>query len=224
MLVTKRSAGFTPEMNLRNSLYIGIKTCKRGIHPGFETQGRSPISPIQRYQWSNKISLYPPTISLKKYYKTRMHSSRMRQTRSLTLSWIAFRFCLRGDVPALGCTFPVGGCTLLLGVVPSWGLYLPGGVPAQWGVPTWGVPAQGGTCLGLCTCLGAVPAQGLCTCLGGVPAQVIPHPVDRILDTCYWKYYLAPTSLRAAMKQPISLGFWIKSHQKILSDIFVILR
>ena len=24
-----------------------------------------------------------------------------------------------------------------------------------------------------------------------------PHPVDRILDTPFWKYYLAPTSLRA---------------------------
>ena len=27
-----------------------------------------------------------------------------------------------------------------------------------------------------------------------------PPPVDRILDTCFWKYYLAPTSLRAVIK------------------------
>ena len=26
-----------------------------------------------------------------------------------------------------------------------------------------------------------------------------PPPVDRILDTCFWKYYLAPTSLRAVI-------------------------
>ena len=42
----------------------------------------------------------------------------------------------------------------------------------------------------LCTCLGGVPAPG------GVPAWGCTSPgtppVDRILDTRYWKYYLAP--------------------------------
>ena len=39
---TKRPVGIIvlPEMNLRNSLHICQKVCKRGIHPGFETQGR----------------------------------------------------------------------------------------------------------------------------------------------------------------------------------------
>ena len=39
--------------------------------------------------------------------------------------------------------------------------------------------------------------------MGCVPAQVLPRPpVDRILDTRYWKYYLAPTSLRAVKIGP----------------------
>ena len=40
MLGTKRSAGVTPEVNLRNPLHTGDKACKRGNHPDFETQSR----------------------------------------------------------------------------------------------------------------------------------------------------------------------------------------
>ena len=36
----KRSTGVAPEVNLRNPLHAGDKAGKRGIHPGFETQGR----------------------------------------------------------------------------------------------------------------------------------------------------------------------------------------
>ena len=39
-LTSMQSAGVAPEVNLRNSLHTGGKACKRGIHPGFETQGR----------------------------------------------------------------------------------------------------------------------------------------------------------------------------------------
>ena len=39
-LATKKSAGVTPEVNLRNSLHADDKARKRVIHPGFETQGR----------------------------------------------------------------------------------------------------------------------------------------------------------------------------------------
>ena len=86
---------------------------------------------------------------------------------------------LSGRCTCLGGTC-LGGCTCLGGVpvwgvylsggVPVWGVYLPGGVPAQggvpvWGVylsggvpvrgvPAWGVPSLGGTCLG-------VPAWGV---------------------------------------------------------------
>ena len=35
-----QSAGVAPERNLRNSWHAGDKARKRGIHPGFETQGR----------------------------------------------------------------------------------------------------------------------------------------------------------------------------------------
>ena len=35
-----QSAGVAPEVNLRNSWHTGDKARKRGINPGFETQGR----------------------------------------------------------------------------------------------------------------------------------------------------------------------------------------
>ena len=40
MLAIKRSASVTPEVNLENPLHPGKETGKRGIHPGFETNGR----------------------------------------------------------------------------------------------------------------------------------------------------------------------------------------
>ena len=55
------------------------------------------------------------------------------------------------------------------------------GVPAQEGVPAWGVctgqGAGGCTCWGGCTCPGDVPAWG-------VPAQVPHPPVNRMTDRC----------------------------------------
>ena len=54
MLTSIQSAGVAPEVNLRNSLYAGEEACKRGIHPGFETQGR-------RHQKSKTgVSVAPP--------------------------------------------------------------------------------------------------------------------------------------------------------------------
>ena len=40
MISIKRSAGIALEMILRNPLHAGDKVYKKGIHPGFETQGR----------------------------------------------------------------------------------------------------------------------------------------------------------------------------------------
>ena len=40
MLAAKRSAGVTPEVNLRILLHAGDKACKLGTYAGFETQGR----------------------------------------------------------------------------------------------------------------------------------------------------------------------------------------
>ena len=39
VLFAKRSAGVTPEVNLKNPLHPGKEACEQGIYPGFETQG-----------------------------------------------------------------------------------------------------------------------------------------------------------------------------------------
>ena len=80
-----------------------------------------------------------------------------------------------------------------------WGVYLPGGVPAQ-GVG-WGCTCLGCTCLGgylpgvipvggeRCTYQG-VYLPGGCTCPGGYTLPGTPPPMDRILDTRFSKFYL----------------------------------
>ena len=133
---------------------------------------------------------------------------------------------LLGGVPAWGCTckgvYLPWGCTCQ-GGVPAGGSTCWGGVPAlgctcQGGVPAWGCTCQGVcqpcgcTCQGGCTCreeylpgglylpgvylLGGLYLPGGCTSPGGVLPRYFP-PVNRILDTRFWKYYLATTSLRA---------------------------
>ena len=69
------------------------------------------------------------------------------------------------------------------------------------GVCSGGVPGPRGVCSGG-VCL--VPG---CAWSGGVSQHALrqtpsPHPVDRILDTRLWKYYLGPTSLR-----PVNICF-----------------
>ena len=76
------------------------------------------------YQWHSKKDWCPPKIK-----KTRMHSSRMRTARLLTVS----QHALPGGIPARGCTY--------LGCVPS-----QGGVPAQGCLCT--CLGGGGTCSG----------------------------------------------------------------------------
>ena len=63
---------------------------------------------------------------------TRMHSSRMRTARLLTMSQYALS---GGGVPAWEGCVPAGG-------VPAQGVYLPRGVPAEGGTCPGGVPAQ----------------------------------------------------------------------------------
>ena len=124
------------------------------------------------------------------YILPRMHSSRMRTVRLLTVS----QHALPGGVPAGGVNLPSGGCTCLgVGGVPAWGwgVYLPGGVPA------WGVYLPG-----VCVYLpgGCVPAQG-------VPAQVL-LPVNRMTDRC--KNITFPqTSLAGGNKLFLEKGYRI---------------
>ena len=92
------------------------------------------------FEWS--IRIYNLAKLTENFWKTRMHSSRMRTGRTLTI----FRSLL---VVREG-VWTGGGCTCLV-----WGVYLPG--------PGGGVPAWSGGC----TCLGGgLPAwPGGCTCL-----------------------------------------------------------
>ena len=78
--------------------------------------------------------------------KTRMHSSRSRTARLLTVS----QHVLLGAWVYLPMGFTYLGGYLPRGGVPAWGVYLPKGrVPTQgWGTCPGGVPARGCTCPG----------------------------------------------------------------------------
>ena len=128
--------------------------------------------------------------------------------------------CLARGVPGHGGQ---GGVCLARGV-PGRGVSAPGGVPGPRGVPGpggclfWGVsapggclvlggvPGPGGVCSGGCAWSGGCLVQGVCLVWGGgciqacTEADTLP-PVDRILDTRLWKYYLGPTSLRPVIKR-----------------------
>ena len=128
-------------------------------------------------------------------------------------TWSQGGVCLvPGGVPGPWGVDLVQGCTWSRGDVPGpWRVYLvPGGVPGPgggWvGVPgprgmylvlgcTWsqGVYLVWGVYLVLVVDLvqGGGPGLGGWTWSQGVTVQVLP-PVNRILDTHFWKYYLAP--------------------------------
>ena len=138
-----------------------------------------------------------------------MHSSRMRTARLLSVS--PGMQCSRGVYLHGGCTCPlvahISQHAMLPGGVPAWGVYLPRGMSLPGGVylPGGCVPARGVYLPeGYLPRGGGVhlPRGGVCTCWGVyLPRRMhLPRyspPVNRILDTRYWKYYLAPTSLRA---------------------------
>ena len=54
MLAIKRSAGVTPELNVRNPLHVGKEASKGGFHPGFETERRCHQKSKHGYQWPDK--------------------------------------------------------------------------------------------------------------------------------------------------------------------------
>ena len=125
-----------------------------------------------------------------------------------------------GTCLVLGGCLLWGGCTCLVpgggvcsgGGVPAWsqvggGCLLGGGVPAwsQGGVPAWS--------WGVSALRGGVPAwsPGGCLLLGGTHlvlggvclVRYFPPPVNRILDTRLWKYYLGQNFVSAGNKGKI---------------------
>ena len=106
---------------------------------------RTQTKKFQVMQSNNVQMNWPKELTI----LTRMHSSRMHTTRSLTIRW----GWGGGHVSAQGGTCPGGEPAQ--GGEPAWG-YLPRGVY----LPREDIPARG------CTCLGGVPAWG-CTCPGG---------------------------------------------------------
>ena len=125
-------------------------------------------------QWHSKKDWCPPKI------KKRMHSSKMRTARLLTVS----QHTLPEGVPPRVCTY-LGGVPARRVYLP--GGYLPGGVPAQGGVYLpGGVHLPRGVC---------VPAWG-CTCPG-------TPPVNRMTERCK-NITLPQTSFAGGNKPSIS--------------------
>ena len=140
-----------------------------------------------------------------------MHSSRMRTVHLLSISpsmhcsWGVYLprggvpgpggegYLVPGGIPGLrGCTWswevPGPGGYLVRGVPGLGGYLVPWGSTWSRGVPgPRGVYLPGGTwsCREVYLVLGGVPGPGGFTCPG-------TPPLNRILDTCLWKYYLAP--------------------------------
>ena len=65
----KRSAGVAPEVNLGNPLCTGEEACKRGIHPGFETQSRHQ----QKSKTGVSVAPQKGHVSSKNFFKKDLH-------------------------------------------------------------------------------------------------------------------------------------------------------
>ena len=67
ILAAKRSAGVTPEVNLREHVTHMIPpSVNKAAHSGFETQRDVTRSPKQGYQWLCKKDFYPPKFKKKR--------------------------------------------------------------------------------------------------------------------------------------------------------------
>ena len=64
-LVTKMSAGVTPEVNLRILLWIGDKSCKQGVPPWLWNPRQT--SPEVQYQWPHKKDWFLPKFKKNKW-------------------------------------------------------------------------------------------------------------------------------------------------------------
>ena len=129
--------------------------------------------------------------------------------------WPYTAVCSRGGVCSGGCLLQRGGGAWCEGGCQLWGECLLWGVPGPrgcllWGVClVWGVSALGGV-----PGLGVVCSEGVCLVRGGGVSQhalrqTPSPPVDRILDTRLWKYYLGLTSLRPVIMKINRLP-WVK--------------
>ena len=85
------------------------------------------------------------------------------------------------------------------------------------------LPGLGGSALGgVCLVRGVSALGGVCLIWGGVSQHALRQtpspPVDRILDTRLWKYYLGPTSLR-----PVTIIYkWLYPRvQNIVNTVIV---
>ena len=121
---------------------------------------------------------FDTSLTFWKHTLTRMHSNRMRTARSSSRLWgggggICLSACWGLDPPGLGLETPSAR---------------PPTPPCVW---AWVPP-----------CPDPLPGVGLETPqtpnLPPGPGPWHPQPVNRILDTRFWKYYLAPTALLAA--------------------------
>ena len=132
-------------------LAMHLPSLQNTLHSIYTSLIQSASNAFTFYQKYSLLGKHSPSI-------TRMHSSRMRTSHSLTVCWSL----LPGGVSALGVSAP-RGCLLLRGVY-SWGCLLRGGV-CSWQVSTLGVSAPRG-----CVCSGGVCSQGV-SALGDVYSQ-----------------------------------------------------
>ena len=141
---------------------------------------------------------------MQKQTLTRIHSSRMRTGRSLTVC----RSLLLG-VSALGVCVCSSGC------VCSGGCLLPGVVSA------WGHVCSGGlVCSGACLLWGGVYSQGGVSALGGWHPSMHRGrhpPVNRMTNRCK-NITLATTSFRPVKRTQVYLrSIELMVHQKVCS-------
>ena len=116
MLVTKRSAGVAPEVNLRHASCMPPPSMNKAAYSGFESQRRRHQESKTRVSVAQKKDLCPPKI-----LQNKMHSNRMR---------------------TIHCSCRIGGVGVCLGGVclrgclpRGWSVCLGGGGQGVWQTP-----------------------------------------------------------------------------------------
>ena len=133
------------------------------------------------------------------HFETRMHSSKMRTGRSLTVCCSL----LPGGLSGPGCMVRGEGCLV-------WGVGGPGLRVGGGCLPSGGrLSAPGGVCSQGGVCSRDVCSQGGCLLPGGIPACTeADTPPPLWTDTRLWKYYPGPTPLRPVnIYKCVSIGF-----------------